>query len=118
MPNVPVFELLQLVMGQASPVPSDTAMPLGTVGLLQAYGGWGVAVILGGTVIALAKAYKLARDNETSTVKEQNRELIALTVKSTEANLELKTALTSVASAMQSMERRLEDVERGIADHR
>lgn len=96
--------------------PTPEAVPTSTIELLQQYGGWGVSVILGGTVIALAKAYKAARDNETVTLKDQNKELIALTVETNKSTSELKNALTSVASAMQGMDRRLEDVERKLGN--
>lgn len=86
----------------------------GAVEFLQQYGGWGISIILGGVVVALAKAYVKARDSEIATLNMQNKELIALTVKTTETNLDLKNALQAVASAMQSMDRRLEDVERKL----
>ncbi len=107
---VMLLEIGQLLLAQ----PVAESPPASTVQMLSQYGGWGISVVLGGTVAALAKAYKTARDNETTALKEQAKELISLTVETNKTNLELKNALTSVASAMQSMDRRLEDVERKL----
>jgi hypothetical protein len=81
---------------------------------LQTYGAWSLVVVLGGTVATLAKAYKTARDHETKMLKEQNKELTDLAVKSNEAINQLNNTLQGVASAMQGMDRRLEDVERKL----
>jgi hypothetical protein len=106
-----MIDLSLLLLSQPAPEAAPSI-----VSMLSEYGGWGVSVVLGGTVIALAKAYKSARDGEIGMLKENNKELIGLTVETNKANQELKTALVGVASAMESMDRRLENVERKLSD--
>lgn len=84
----------------------------GLAQLLQSYGPWGLVAVLMVTCGVLFRAYVVARDKNDTTLQAQVKGTTELVEEMTKAAVEQKNALTNLTSALQTFERRLENVER------
>lgn len=86
----------------------------GVAGLLQTYGAWGLVSILLFVVGYQWKAYVAVRDKNEGQHAEQTARAIALVEDVTKASIEHMHAIEKVASALTSLERRTENVEKKL----
>ena len=75
----------------------------------------GIIAALGGTILALARAYAKARDDKDKMADETLERVISIVQSSTEASTFQKTSNESVARAMGSLDHRIESLERRLS---
>lgn len=80
--------------------------------LLQSYGGWGLAAILMLVCAFLFRAYVDARNKNDGTLEAQVKASTTLVESQVKTAVELQNALENLTSALQAIERRLENVEK------
>ena len=88
--------------------------PVGLIEQLNTYGPWAVVVVLFGAISWLAKAYINARDANETSLTTNNRELTSLVKQQIEINTELKATMQNVGKALESIDKRVEDVEKKL----
>jgi septal ring factor EnvC (AmiA/AmiB activator) len=122
-----LFDILFTIIAQVEPPSVSPKAEDGLANILL----WALSAVstaLAGTAVFLFNSYKKARDNADSALKAQiddkneqlkaqklaEKDLLDMSNKSTAATTTLNNTMQNVLSALQGLDRRLEDVERKI----
>jgi hypothetical protein len=84
----------------------------GLAHVLQSYGPWALVAVAMVALYYQWRAYVDVRDKHESFLKEQAKSTVTLVEEMTTASVEHRVAIDKVVGALQSMERRLENVEK------